>query len=284
MVSLAALAALFAATACGSDDGPAGSTTTSPPTSLAVPSTTVVAATSAPATTVPTATTSPRPTPSAATVTTTRATGSTNGEATCVSYADGSKSCTIPGRPLRRRRRRRGSAAGDGLLLPLVDGDGGPGDEARAEYASVASFGELALRLLALGAPAALVAECHRAALDEIRHASLCGALAGRPAASFGSIPGLLGRRLGGRRRSRRVQLQRLAVESFLDGWVNEGAAAAVLRRRAERAASPQDRLALRSMAEDEQRHADLARAVVTWCFDQEPAAVGRALGHVAAA
>jgi len=99
---------------------------------------------------------------------------------------------------------------------------------------------------------------------------------------SFGSIPGLLGRRLGGWRGSRRSQLRGLAVESFLDGWVNEGAAAALLRERAEDAASPDEKAALAAMAEDEQRHADLAKAVVTWCFDQEPAAVGRALGKVA--
>lgn len=150
------------------------------------------------------------------------------------------------------------------------------------EYASVASFGELALRLLAVGAPAELVAACHRAALDEIRHADTCVALSGGPATAFGPIPGLLGRRLGGWRRSRRAQLQGLATESFLDGWVNEGAAAALLRSRAQRAASPREAEALGAMAEDEQRHAELARAIVTWCFDQDPAGVGRALGRVA--
>jgi hypothetical protein len=158
-----------------------------------------------------------------------------------------------------------------------------PGDEARAEYASVAAFGELALRLLAVGAPAELVAACHAAALDEIRHASVCEHLAGR-ASSFGAIPGLVGHRLGGWRRSRRVQLRRLAVESFLDGWVNEGAAAAQLRDRAQAAAAAEDRELLRSMADDEQRHADLARAIVTWCFDEDPRGVGRALGQLAAA
>lgn len=192
---------------------------------------------------------------------------------TCFTEPNGSPYCAVPGRPLRRRRR---------LLLPAVGGGDRPDDDARAEYASVASFGELALRLLAVGAPPALVAACHRAALDEIRHASTCERLAGRLPSSFGAISGLLGRRLGGWRRSRCVQLQRLAVESLVDGWRNEGAAAAQLRDRAENAACPQDRAALMSMAEDEQRHADLARAIVTWCFDEEPVAVGRALARVA--
>ena len=149
------------------------------------------------------------------------------------------------------------------------------------EYASVASFGELALRLLGVGAPADLVAACHRAALDEIRHAAACVALSGGQPAAFGPIPSLLGRRLGGWRRSRRAQLQGLAVESFLDGWVNEGTAAALLRERAEQA-SAEDGVVLGAMAEDEQRHAELARSIVTWCFDQDPAGVGRALARVA--
>jgi len=183
--------------------------------------------------------------------------------------------CIALGRPFRRRWHR-------GFLLPAVSGPGGPGDEARAEYASVASFGELALRLLAVGAPADLVAACHRAALDEIRHASAASALTGRAASPFGAMPGLLGHRLGGLRRSRRVQLRRLAVESFLDGWLNEGAGAADLRDRAARATSPEDRAALGAMADDEQRHAELGQAIVTWCFNEDPASVGRALAGVA--
>src|SRR6185369_11435722 len=46
------------------------------------------------------------------------------------------------------------------------------------EHASVASFGRFALELLAAGAPAALVEDAHRAALDEVRHARLCFDLA----------------------------------------------------------------------------------------------------------
>ena len=50
--------------------------------------------------------------------------------------------------------------------------------DALLEHASVASFSRLSLALLAVGAPADLVALAHRAALDEIRHARLCFALA----------------------------------------------------------------------------------------------------------
>src|SRR5690606_33504532 len=52
--------------------------------------------------------------------------------------------------------------------------------EAAVEHASVASFSRFALSLLALGAPPSLVASAHAAALDEIRHAQDCFALASR--------------------------------------------------------------------------------------------------------
>ncbi|HEX7169068.1 MAG TPA: hypothetical protein VF230_18970 [Acidimicrobiales bacterium] len=184
--------------------------------------------------------------------------------------------CVVEGRPLRRRRRRR-------LLLPVGDDGSGSGDDrqARTEWASVASFGELALRLIALGAPTHLVEACHRAALEEISHARTADELAGRSRTRFGAIPGLLGRRIGGWARSRRKQLARIAVESYLDGWVNESAAADVLRRRAECSASDGERTALDAMASDEEGHARLAKDIVMWCYEQDPKTVGRALGRV---
>ena len=285
VASAAALAALFSATGCGAGTGgaePTGAPAESTTTSAAATSTTTPVATTTPVpTTAPRAaagvtTTTRRPTTTATPTTIPAATTtSTIPGAQCFPQPDGTQACVVPGRPLRRHLSRR-------LLLPAVAGSQPAGDESRAEYASVASFGELALRLLAVGAPAGLVAACHEAALDEIRHAAVCETLAGRPTTAFGAMPGLLGRRLGGWRRSRTVQLRSIAVESFVDGWRNEGAAAAELRERAERATAPEEQAELRAMAADEQRHADLARAIVTWCFDEEPVAVGRALGKVA--
>ncbi|MFZ5897429.1 MAG: hypothetical protein ACOY0T_40625 [Myxococcota bacterium] len=46
------------------------------------------------------------------------------------------------------------------------------------EHASIASFNRFSLELLALGAPGDLVERANRAALDEVRHARLCFALA----------------------------------------------------------------------------------------------------------
>ncbi|MDQ4089925.1 MAG: ferritin-like domain-containing protein [Actinomycetota bacterium] len=187
---------------------------------------------------------------------------------TCVTMGDGGMACSVPGRPLRRRRRR-------GFLLPKDDG---AGDEARMEYASVASFAELGLQLMALGAPTALVARCHRAGLDEIAHAVALDRLSGGDRARYGPIPHLLGRRIGGRMSTRRRRLARIAVESFRDGWLNEGASAADMEARAQTAKTPAERRAFERIAGDERRHAKLGRDVVLWCFDEDPRGVGRAL------
>lgn len=189
----------------------------------------------------------------------------------CVTYSDGTTACSIPGRPLRRRRRR-------GLLLPAEDGS--HNDEARVEYASVASFGELGLELMALGAPVALVARCHRAATEEISHATALERLAGRDGDRFGAIPHLLGRRIGGRLRSRRRHLARIAVTSYQDGWINEGMSAADMAARAQKAESTDERHTFERIAAEEQGHAELGREVVLWAFQESPRSVGRALAR----
>ena len=189
----------------------------------------------------------------------------------CVSYSDGTMACSTPGRPLRRRRRR-------GLLLP--GDDGLHIDEARMEYASVASFGELGLELMALGAPTALVARCHLAAIDEIAHATALDRLAGRDGSRFGAIPHLLGRRIGGRFRSRGSHLARVAVASYRDGWLNEGLSASDMDARARMAESTDERCAFERIAAEERGHAELGRDVVLWCFEESPKSVGRALAR----
>lgn len=267
-----ALAALFAATACGPTAG-AGPKDAGPPSTTTSSTSTSTSSTS-PSSPASTSSTSPRSAPT--TTSTTSTTSTTVRYPYCETHPDGTQSCVIDGRPLRRKRRR------GGLLLP--EDDGCTGDEdARSEYASVASFSELALRLMAVGAPVELVEACHRAALEEIRHARTADAAAHRHRSRFGAVPGLLGRRIGGWSRSRRSQLRSLAVESFVDGWLNEGAAACRLRRRAAAAADPHERAALSAMADDEAGHARLAADIVTWCFEQDPARVGRALAALAA-
>lgn len=174
--------------------------------------------------------------------------------------------CYVVGRPLRSRFLGR-------LLLP-----DDRNSDAGLEFASVAAFAELAIRLISVGAPADLIAGCHSAALDELRHTAVTDRLESRVNVTSRAIPALRGRRVGSRLRSRRVEIARIAIESYVDGWLNESRAAAALHSKADSAKIETQDLAYREMALDEERHAALARDVVLWCAAQAPHQVGRAL------
>lgn len=120
----------------------------------------------------------------------------------------------------------------------------------------------MALELLALGAPAELVAATHRAALDEVEHARTCFAIAAR-LDSTRSAPG-----------PGRLALEGLALATtpaalaerlVTEGCVGEALAALVLREAAERCADPAIAGAVRRMAEDEAEHAALAFRTAAW-------------------
>jgi hypothetical protein len=133
-------------------------------------------------------------------------------------------------------------------------------EDALGEHASVASFGRFALELLALGAPAELVAGAHRAALDEVRHAQIAFGLA---SAFLGSPlgPGALACDALALRTDLASFAQALAVE----GCVGETLAALVAAARAEAATDGRVAGALASIAEDEARHAELAWRTMAW-------------------
>src|SRR5450631_4364384 len=147
---------------------------------------------------------------------------------------------------------------------------------ARDEHASVPAFSRLSLSLVALGAPAWLVAAAHRAALDEIEHArlafSLASAYAGMPVGP-GPLPEL--------QRATAVtatSLVELSAESLIDGCLLEGVAAEVVRRALIRARDPRARAALAVIARDEASHAALAWDVVHWCCQRGGDPVRRGL------
>ncbi len=127
------------------------------------------------------------------------------------------------------------------------------------EHASIASFARFALQLLALGAPAHLIEETHRAALDEAAHARMAGALAsGFAERTVG--PGRL--EVSGYLGASRSDVLRSLVE---DACVGEmlGVADALAARDATDApwvASVFDRI-----AEDELRHGALAWKALAW-------------------
>lgn len=135
---------------------------------------------------------------------------------------------------------------------------------ARMEHASVAAFSALSLDLLALGAPADLVAGAHAAALDEIEHAR----------SVFGIASAYAGRELGPGplpTPPRSLDVARTLLETVRDGCVGEALAALEARAAAERAEDPAIREALERIADDEERHAELAYRVLAWLARSRP-------------
>ena len=146
---------------------------------------------------------------------------------------------------------------------------------ARMEHASVAAFSQLSLHLSALGAPARLLAATHRAALEEIRHAQACFAIAraitGEPHTA-GPIKAL------GEARDGAIDLTRLAIGSLVDGCVGEGIASDVAARSARDVDEPTLRATLDMIAREEASHAELAWDVLAWCLEQGDASLHRAV------
>ncbi|HVJ18041.1 MAG TPA: hypothetical protein VM686_21625 [Polyangiaceae bacterium] len=138
--------------------------------------------------------------------------------------------------------------------------------DSREECASVSAFLELARDLLLAGAPDSLVERALDAAEDEMLHAGLCALVAselsGRttwPVLPPPSRPPLS---------DRRAVLERLARESWLDGCLNEGAAARIAEVAAERSSGPLVRQAQARIASDEANHAELGWQVLLWAAD----------------
>lgn len=195
------------------------------------------------------------------------------------------------GRQLRRLGRvllprLRGNAGWTDAGLCAIDATDAPAgladqwrENAKTEHASVAAFARLTLDLMALGAPSRLVADANRDALDEIRHAELCFAIAraldGR---DVGPAPFPEAQRVGTLPRVRVVALAQLAVDSLVDGALHEGVSARVIAKLARRCPEPAIRAALKELAADEGRHAAHGWAVVEWCLAEGGAPVAGAL------
>ena len=132
------------------------------------------------------------------------------------------------------------------------------------DHASIASFAKFSLQLVMVAAPPSLLADAHRAAIDEIHHARVAFAVASR----------LLGRPLGpgpvdldgdvvGER-----TLAAVAAETMRDGCVGETVAVAEAREAGARAADPAIRHAMSCLHRDEQGHAELAWRFAAWAAE----------------
>ena len=192
----------------------------------------------------------------------------------------------VTGRPLRRND-ARAPLAGAQWIASLRERSSEDraarvwAERACLEWASVPAFCELARQLEVSGAPAGLIARARDAAADELRHA----AISAQAAAGLAAAPTLaLDPPVSSERSvaSGRAAIVRLAVESFLDGCIGEGTAAAVAAREAELARDDIARLQ-RTIACDEARHAELAWDILEWTVAVEPEATRAALTGVGA-
>lgn len=152
-------------------------------------------------------------------------------------------------------------------------------ENARTEHASVAAFARLTLDLMTLGAPAKLLVDAQKDALDEVRHAELCFALARSfdgnevgpaPFSEISSASELPS--------SRVRALSHLAVDSLVDGALLEGMSARVVARLARSVTEPSVRDVLLEIARDEGRHAAHGWDVVLFCLEEGGAPVLDAL------
>lgn len=144
---------------------------------------------------------------------------------------------------------------------------------AALEHASVAEFARLSLVLMAHGAPADLLAETHRAALDEIRHAETCFAIAKKITGQT-HAPG----ELDVARASTDVSIEALARWTLRDGCLGETAAALELERMARETTDEDVAVAIAGMARDEHRHAELAWRILEFAIDVDASAAWRAI------
>lgn len=135
-----------------------------------------------------------------------------------------------------------------------------------SEHASVASFARFVLELLALGAPAELVAEAQAALADEIVHAQLSFGLASAYAgAAVG--PGALDVSDALPSAPEVSDSLRRAIR---EGCIAETVSAALIRSASQAAEDPAVKAALARVASDERRHAVLAWRFVRWLIARE--------------
>jgi hypothetical protein len=150
-------------------------------------------------------------------------------------------------------------------------------NDALLEHASVASFGRFALELLAVGAPPDLVEAAHRAALDEIRHARLCFALAG----AYAGAPIAPSAFPFGGAIEVSSDLAVVAANTAREGCIGETLAAVQAAEQLGQATDPAVRAALAIIAADEARHAELAWRAVAWAVATGGAPVRDAVAQV---
>ncbi|HEY1958086.1 MAG TPA: ferritin-like domain-containing protein [Polyangiaceae bacterium] len=146
---------------------------------------------------------------------------------------------------LRWRRRREASPFDEHLAAAVW-----------LEAASIDAFYTLSVELAEHGAPRVLQKAALSAARDEERHTRAMREIAERHGVRA---------RLPRRRTKKKRTLVELAIENAVEGCVHETFGAVLAAFQARRAGDPRVRRAMREIARDEARHAELAAAIARW-------------------
>lgn len=180
----------------------------------------------------------------------------------------------VCGRPLRvagRARRARSTRRGDWQAAMAAVAQQAAAAEhwrriAALEHASVASFARFSLQLLALGAPAELLADCQQAAADEVEHARIAYAIA---SAFAGEAIGPGPLSLDG------IDLdsdpETVLREVIVEGCIGETLGALEAAEAARAVDNPDIAAACARIAEDELRHAALGWRTARWLLACHP-------------
>lgn len=133
------------------------------------------------------------------------------------------------------------------------------------EHASIAAFARFSLQLLSLGAPPELVEACTAALADETAHTKLC----------FGIASAYAGHAVGPGPLDITGSLAVTSLADIVDLVIAEGCfgetrAALEALEAADSAADPVIAAAYGQIAEDEQRHAELAFRFVRWALERD--------------
>jgi len=141
---------------------------------------------------------------------------------------------------------------------------------ARGEYAGIPAFSRISIQLASLGAPAKLIQWSHKAAMDEIKHTSLCFAMAegyGKRAYKVKPMPELLDIEL----KSKTNIIQVLIEESVVDGCLLEMFFSDVASESARECNDLVVKKVFEQIAEDEKSHADFSWEILKWAKKSEP-------------
>ena len=149
----------------------------------------------------------------------------------------------------------------------------------QVEHASVASFAQFVLQLLAVGAGPELILAAQQALADEVEHARLAFALASLYAGT-GVGPGPLA--IAGAAPT--VDLGALVEAAIREACVGETLAAFEAREAAAQAEDAGVQAALRRISGDEQRHAELGWRFVQWALTVDASLHARVRATFAAA